>query len=185
MTAKARLATTGLSAARRSDHSLTSVVQGPPDPGADSEEPVQSCNQVSRWPTLVGMSCRRWVGASVLLAWFFVPALGALSAATRDPHGDCSGHVCQCRRQSHCPPKRPAAGKSCHEAAAGSRPCEMSSRCNHESDPLPVASRSDWLPSPVEELGPDVASGPAQAPLAAHPDAGHTRLDPQPPRLAS
>jgi len=130
------------------------------------------------------MSCRQWVGASVLLAWVSVPALGVLSAAAGDPHAECSGHMCRCRRQAHCPPKRPAA-KSCHEAPVNSRPCEMTSRCNHESDPLPVASRSDWVPSPIEEISPDLKTQPAGSPLAGHPKAGHTRLDPQPPRLAS
>jgi hypothetical protein len=131
------------------------------------------------------VSGRRWVGVSVLLAWCSVPTLDVLSAATADPHAAmCSGHVCQCRRQNHCPPKRTAA-KDCHETPASSRPSEMTSRCNHESDPLPAASRSDSIQRPTEELTIDLESRPALAAIPAKPEAGHTRLDPQPPRLAS
>jgi hypothetical protein len=60
----------------------------------------------------------------------------------------------------------------------------MTGRCNHESDPLPAASRSDWIPSQVAELGLDLESLPAAAMLFAGPEAGHRRLDRQPPRLA-
>jgi hypothetical protein len=60
----------------------------------------------------------------------------------------------------------------------------MTSRCNHESDPLPAASRPDWIPSQVAELGLELESRPAAALLSSGPEDGHTRLDRQPPRLA-
>lgn len=147
--------------------------------------PPNMLNGIFKIATLTrSMSRRRLVAATVLFAWFATPAMAALSTATGSPHDQCSGHVCQCRRQNHCPPKRPE-GKGCHEAPVSTRPCEMSSRCNHESDPLPVASRTDSILSPVEELRVDLASGPTAAALSAQPRAGHTRLDPQPPRVAS
>jgi len=129
------------------------------------------------------MSWRRAVGASIVLAWFSVPALGALSAASGGDHdGRCSDHVCQCRQ--HCPPKRPAA-KSCHDAAAGSRSSEMTSRCDHGTDGFTGTARSDSILVPAEELDPNLVSSPAPGPRRVGPEAGHPRLDRQPPRIAS
>jgi hypothetical protein len=129
------------------------------------------------------MRARRLVGAFVLLAWFSVPALGVLSAATGDPHASCDDHVCQCRPKAHCPSKRPA-GMDCHEAT-GSRPFTMTSRCNHEPEVVPLAVRSDSIPSPTEVVSVALASAPVRDNRFARPRAGHTRLDPHPPKLAS
>ena len=127
------------------------------------------------------MLWRRLVGASILLAWSVGPAMGTLAAAA-DPHDKCAGHVCQCQRQSHCPPKRPAA-KNCHEDSA--RPaCEMTSRCNHESDPLPVASRSDSILTRATEFSLVLEWQPTPAEGSPRAKAGYARLDIQPPRVA-
>jgi hypothetical protein len=123
---------------------------------------------------------RRTVRALVLLAWCLEPSLAAASSATADPHDRCAAHACQCQRKGHCPPRRSAA-KSCHEAAPSA---EMTSRCNHESDPLPVASRSDTILSPAHQLGVVLECESVHTGDSGHPNAGHTRLDPQPPKAA-
>jgi hypothetical protein len=128
------------------------------------------------------MSRRRFLSASILLAWLSAPTLGTLSAATRDSHDECSGHVCQCQR--HCPPRRPA-GKSCHEDPGGARSYEMTSRCNHESNPPPGTTRSDSIPSPAQVLSPRLEWSPGHELSSARPEAGYSRIDPQPPRAAS
>jgi hypothetical protein len=128
------------------------------------------------------MSWRRAVGAAVVLAWLSVPALGALSAG--DHHGRCSDHVCQCRQ--HCPPKRPAAGKSCHdEGEAGLPASEMTSRCDHGTDGFTGVARSNAIPVPAEQLHPSPESTPAPNAARLDPEAGYPRLDRQPPRIAS
>jgi len=129
------------------------------------------------------MSWRRSIGALLLFAWCAGPALSSL-AATADPHHNCTDHACQCQRGC-CPPKKSAA-KGCHETAEGSsRPCELQSHCKHETDRLPPASRFDTILSAKEQLGVDVAWQAVEAVPSGDVDAGHTRLDPQPPRVAS
>lgn len=130
------------------------------------------------------MSRRRTLRALVLLTWCAGPALASLPAATADPHDKCAGHVCHCQRKAHCPPKRPAA-KNFNQMPAASRSAGMTSRCNHDSDSLPVGSRSDTTIRPAQELGVDIEWQAVAATDSGHLNAGHTRLDPQPPRAAS
>jgi len=128
------------------------------------------------------MAKRRLVGVSMLLAWLLVPAMGAVSAVTADLHSSCDDHLCQCPRHR---PSAPAATPKCHEAAEASE-CQMSSRCHHESGSGAVSSfRSDSLLSAKEELHPYLESSHAVPAPAVHPETGHTRIDPYPPRIAS
>jgi hypothetical protein len=123
---------------------------------------------------------RRLVGAAVLLVWLTAPVLAALPEPAS--HGACTDHVCACTAR-HCPPRRPA-GESCHEGS-GPASSAMTSRCDHDSDPVPVALRTQGIPIPATEIhaGPEADRlGPAVSP---RPAAGHRRFDPRPPKPAS
>jgi hypothetical protein len=125
---------------------------------------------------------RRLVGVSILLAWLVAPAVQSFSAG--DPHDSCSGHVCQCQR--HCPPKKPAAtAKDCHGNETRTPPCELKSRCHHETAPASLAVHRESIPTAKEEPALDLVSVAVRPSRSQPPAAGHTRIDPRPPRLHS
>jgi hypothetical protein len=127
---------------------------------------------------------RRLVSAIVLLPWSSSSALAVLHEAGADPHQGCAGHACECQRRSHCPAKRPAAG-DCHGKPVDPRPCEMSSRCSHDGDSAPAAPHRDTILTPEVSLGSALGSQPRVASASAEAEAGHPRLDPEPPKSAS
>lgn len=128
------------------------------------------------------MRRRRFVGLSLLIAWLIAPGAEAFAAFSHGPDDACHGQVCQCRR--HCPPTRPAEA-DCHGRSKAKAPCEMSSRCTHDNESAPIASRPEWLPSPTQALALFVASTSAPEQVSGEPVAGHSRIDPRPPRTTS
>ena len=128
------------------------------------------------------MSRQRFVGLAMVVAWLAAPGLQAWAAHGDHSDAACQGHACQCRR--HCPPKRTAA-PDCHASAASSVPAKMTGRCTHDEPSAPAASRGDGLPGQPVGLGLRLVSLPAPDPSPADPLAGHSRIDPRPPRAAS
>lgn len=127
------------------------------------------------------MVTRRCVALTILFVWLMAPALEALVAVSADPRSGCDGHLCHCHAR---PTARPASSSGCHETDAPE--CAMSSRCHHDAGVAPAPGlRTDSIPAAKEEFWPYLRASRLAPAVTVHPETGHLRIDPYPPRVAS
>lgn len=116
----------------------------------------------------------------------FLPVQGSaatLLSGRATGHAHCSGDVCRCA--SHCPPKKPAAARSCHEAEAPLGALLHGARCGGDADgsAAPVSSRPQVTPEPFD-VGPAFRSAALVVGAETDARAGFLQIDLPPPRTA-
>ena len=120
------------------------------------------------------------------LALALLPLEGSaatLVAGAPAGHAHCAGDVCRC--VSHCPTKKPAAPRSCHEVEAPLGAAIQAASCHGAQDEAgaPVSTRPQVTPEPFD-LGPAFRTFALAAVPATGALPGFLQIDLPPPRTA-